>query len=504
MRSFFRLQFREFGLIKIGFNVRTIFAAVFICVVIGLIIPIPNPLFQHPYATVLESREGYLLGARIAADGQWRFPPADSLPDNYIKCLLQFEDRYFYYHPGINPFSLGRAINQNIKARKVVSGGSTITMQIARMAMGNKPRTIVQKLMEMWLSLRIELKYSKAEILSLYANNAPFGGNVVGISAASWRYYGRSLHHLSWAEVAGLAVLPNAPGLSFPGKNDERLSAKRNQILKDLLNNEAIDNMTYRLSVAEPIPIKPTPLPNISPHLVDRCVKEGLAQSTVKSTIRFNIQIIVNELVKSHHQLYKYKEINNAAALVADITTGEVIAYVGNVSENSPTDHGQQVDIINSRRSPGSLLKPILYALSMDRGLITPYELLPDIPVYFQGFAPQNFDKQFKGAVPANLALRSSLNVPFVSLLKDYGYEQFQYDLSQMGISSLDKPASHYGLSMILGGGEVTLWEITGVYASMVRNLETFVNSKGKKRYKTDDFRSLSYTLQMTIEIKYL
>lgn len=472
---------------------KSILLGLSVFILIGLLIPIPDPLFNHPFATVLESSDGQLLGAKIANDGQWRFPPLDSLPDNYTTCLLEFEDRYFYVHPGINPFSIARAIRQNIKAKRIVSGGSTITMQIARMAMGNKPRTILQKLVEMWLSLRIELKYSKDEILCLYANNAPFGGNVVGISAAAWRYYGRSPHHLSWAEVANLAVLPNAPSLVFPGKNEEKLSAKRDRVLSNLVNDSTIDLTSYRLSLAEPLPGKPQQLPTIAPHLLDRCIKDGLAQTTIKSSIRTNTQVTVNGLLSAHYSTYKFKQINNVAAIVADIELGEVLAYVGNVAIDKHVDHGQYVDIINSRRSPGSILKPILYALAIHDGLITPYQLLPDIPVYFQGFAPQNFDKQFKGAVQANEALRSSLNVPFVSLLKDYGYEKFHYDLNQLGVVSLDQPASHYGLSIILGGGEVTLWEMAGLYAGLVRNLQSYNGNKGEKRYLTNDFRPLSY-----------
>ena len=478
---------------KVGFNVKSILVGGMLICAILLLLPIPDPLFNNPYATVLESREGHLLGARIAADGQWRFPPVDSLPENYVTCLLDFEDRYFYQHPGINPFSMVRAIQQNIKAGRIESGGSTITMQIARMALGNQPRTIPQKLVEMWLALRIELKFSKEDILRLYANNAPFGGNVVGVSAAAWRYYGRPIYQLSWAEVANLAVLPNAPGLAFPGKNDALLIAKRNQILNHLANQNKMDETTYQLSLAEPFPAKPKPLPEFAPHLLDRSIKDGFAQTHVNSSIDNKLQLTVNEIVDSYNLIYKFKKIHNAAAIVANINTGEVLAYVGNINSDEPVDHGQQVDIITSRRSPGSLLKPILYALCIDRGIITPYELLPDIPVYYQGFAPQNFDKQFRGAVPANLALRSSLNVPFVSLLRDFSYEQFHYDLKQLGISSLDQPAGHYGLSIILGGGEVTLWEMTGLYASALRNLQTYNGNKGTKRYHSNDFHPLSY-----------
>lgn len=480
-------------IMKKGFWLKSALAGVVVLLLTGLLIPISNPLFDHSYATVLESSEGRLLGARIATDGQWRFPPSDSLPENYVKCLLQYEDRHFYQHFGVNPFSIVRAIRQNIKAHKIVSGGSTITMQIARMAMGNKPRTISQKLIEIWLALRIELKYSKKEILLLYANNAPFGGNVVGISAAAWRYYGRSPHHLSWAEAASLAVLPNAPGLIFPGKNEQKLFEKRNRILSALAKVSIIDQTSFHLSLDEPLPHKPKRLPNSAPHLLDRGIKDGLAQTTIKSTLNVSAQSTVNELVKAHNLIYKFKQIHNAAAIVASIKSGEVIAYVGNVATDRNANHGQQVDIINSKRSPGSLLKPILYALAIDHQLITPYKLLPDIPVFYQGFAPQNFDKQFKGAVPANQALRSSLNVPFVSLLKDFGYEKFHNEMRKLGVLSLNNPASHYGLSIILGGGEVTLWEMAGLYAGMARNLQSYNKNKGEHRYQSNDFRALNY-----------
>ncbi|MCG8306380.1 MAG: penicillin-binding protein 1C [Cytophagales bacterium] len=465
----------------------------FIIILAGLLIPLPDPLFDNPYATTLESRGGHLLGARIARDGQWRFPPSDSLPDNYTACLLEFEDKYFFRHPGFNPVSIFRAIGQNLSAGKVVSGGSTITMQVARMALGNRRRTVPRKFLELLLALRIELKYSKREILRLYADNAPFGGNVVGISAAAWRYYGRSMYELSWAESANLAVLPNAPGLVFPGTNDRALLSKRNRILSGLLKNGVIDSTTYRLSIAEPLPGKPKPLPMIAQHLLDRSIGDGHGGTRVRSTVDYNLQNTVNGIVDDYHKFFSFKQIHNAAAIVANIKTGEVEVYVGNAGSLKSADHGQQVDIINRRRSPGSLLKPLLYALSIDKSIITPWQLLEDIPVYYQGFAPQNFDKKFKGAVPANLALRSSLNVPFVSLLRDYGYEQFHYDLKKMGIASLDKPAGHYGLSVILGGAEVTLWEMAGLYASTARTLQTYHRSKGAKRYDLHDFRPLSY-----------
>lgn len=478
---------------RIGKRTKLVLAGIAALMLIGLIIPIPDPLFNKPFATTLESNEGQLLAARIADDGQWRFPPADSLPENYKTCLLIFEDKHFHRHPGINPVSIFRAIYQNLRAGRIVSGGSTITMQVARMSMGNQPRTILQKMAEIWLTIRIEIKYSKKEILNLYANNAPFGGNVVGLSAASWRYYGRSPYHLSWAEVANMVILPNAPGLMYPGKNDAILLNKRNRLLQELKTRNIIDDLTYNLSTAEPLTQKPKPLPAVALHLLDRSIKEGKREKRVLTTLDYSLQNTVNELVKSYHENLKFKQIHNAAALIADIRTGKVVAYIGNAGLFDPIDHGQEVDIITSRRSPGSLLKPFLYAMAIDDGIITPGQILPDIPVYYQGFAPKNFDKQFRGAVPANLALRSSLNVPFVSLLKDYTFEKFHYKLVKLGLKSLNQPAGHYGLSIILGGGDVTLWEMTGLYAGMARTLQSFNENKGQYRYDLSDFQPLTY-----------
>ncbi len=490
----FEIKWQELSLQKPGIKVFLLGFCLFL-ILISLIITIPDPLFQKPYATVLESREGRLLGARIASDGQWRFPPVDALPENIRTCFLQFEDQYFYIHPGINPVSIFRALKQNIQKGHIVSGGSTITMQTARMALGNRPRTIKQKLIEIWLALRIEIRYSKKEILNIYASNAPFGGNAVGISAASWRYFGRPVQELSWAEAANLVVLPNAPGLIFPGKKDEVLLEKRNRLLAKLLHKGKIDSLTYNLAVAEPLAGKPKPLPMHAMHLLDRNIKEGASEKTIKSTLNYNLQLNVNQIVNDNYLNLKFNHIYNAAALVIDIKTGQVLAYTGNAGYRDPVDHGQEVDIITSRRSPGSLLKPFLYAMAIDDGLITPKQLLPDIPIYFQGFAPRNFDKQFRGAVPAHLALRSSLNVPFVSLLREYGYEKFHFNLLRLGLSSLDQAAGHYGLSIILGGGEVTLWEVAGLYAGLARNLEYFNNKKGAERYNECAFQPLSFYL---------
>ncbi len=453
-----------------------------------LLIPLPKPLFNANYSTVLEASDGSLLGAQIASDGQWRFPPSDSIPEKFEIALLLFEDEYFYQHPGVNPISLVRALRQNFSAGKVVSGGSTITMQLIRLARNNQPRTVFQKALETLMALKLDLLYTKAEILNLYASHAPFGGNVVGLSAASWRYYGRSSSQLSWAEACALAVLPNNPSAIFPGKNELPYLQKRNQLLDKLMAKGYIDSTTCKLSKAESLPGKPLAMPALAQHLMFRAAQEGVANQIVRSSLNYDLQSRVKQLTDQHSEQLSGNEIHNAASIVIEVNTGRVLAYVGNT--NNPGDHGQNVDIITAPRSPGSVLKPVLYAAAMDEGLITPKQLLPDIPMVYKGFAPQNFDKKFHGVVHADEALSRSLNVPFVHLLKTYGYEKFHHKLTQCGISTLTNSPDHYGLSLILGGGETTLWDLTAMYASLTRVLKRY---QDEEQYYAADYHSNTY-----------
>lgn len=464
-----------------------------------LITPLPNPLFNDPYSTTLRASNGNLLSASIAHDEQWRFPPSDSIPDKFAIAIKLYEDEYFRYHPGINPVSIVRAINQNFRSGKIVSGGSTLTMQTVRMAFHNPPRTYLQKFIELFAALKLELLYSKSSILRAYANHAPFGGNIVGISAASWRYYGRSPWQLSWAETSALAVLPNNPSAIFPGKNEENFLLKRNTLLDKLANRGYLTQDELFLAKQEPLPSEIKDIPNNAYHLLHRSITEGNGGTNIITTLDEQLQLQASQKVNRYSAGWAGNQVHNAAALIIDISTGHTMAYVGN-SESSG-NHGQHVDIITSQRSPGSLLKPILYASALDESLITPKQLMPDIPIFYKGFAPQNFDKQYRGAVPADHALISSLNVPFVHLLIDYGYEKFHQKLKQMGMASLAYPASHYGLSLILGGAETSLWELTSVYAGMVRAYENFPSRPYHSGYSTTDYFPNSYIrTQQTIE----
>nr|MBX2871939.1 transglycosylase domain-containing protein [Saprospiraceae bacterium] len=390
--------------------------------VVWYIFCLPRPLFDAPTSLVLQDEKGQLLGARIAKDGQWRFPTADSLPQSFITALLEFEDRRFYRHWGVDPRSLTRALIQNVRNGEIVSGGSTLSMQVIRMARGQKRRNLWQKGIEMILATRLELRYSKDEILKIYASQAPFGGNVVGLETASWRYFGKSPALLSWAEAAVLAVLPNSPALLHPSRNMDALLAKRNRLLKRLLENNKIDRLSYDLALEEALPDRPHPLPRLAPHLLDRAYLEkeaGILQTgaRINTSLDAFLQQKVSAMVARHQQQLSGNGIHNVAALVLDVPSGQVKAYVGNVLD-AGEEHGAAVDIITAPRSTGSILKPILYALSMQEGVIFPESLIADIPTRMKGYQPENFHEQFDGAISAKRALIRSLNVPMVRLLQ--------------------------------------------------------------------------------------
>ncbi len=455
---------------------------------------LPDLLFKDPYSTVLEDKNGILLSASIAPDGQWRFPQQEFVPQKFKEAIILYEDKRFESHPGVDFISLGRATRQNIKAGRIVSGGSTLSMQVIRLSRKGKSRTMLEKVIEIILATRLELRYTKDEILALYASHAPFGGNVVGIESACWRYFGRDPDELSWSEAALLAVLPNNPSLIHLGKNRGILKEKRDRLLTRLSQAGKLDETSLDLAKAELIPQNPIPLPRYAGHLLDRASKEGYAQTKVITTLDFNLQQRTLQIIADHHERLKGNQIFNAAALVLEIKTGNVLAYVGNTQAGAANQ--ENVDVAAARRSTGSILKPFLFAAMLDEGKMLPKTLLPDIPTTINGFSPKNFSHDYDGAVPADKALIRSLNIPVVHELRDYRYEKLHELLKQVGLTTLDKPADHYGLSLILGGAEGTLWDITGAYASMARTLTNYFEHPGKSRYKINDFHCPYFTLK--------
>ena len=463
-------------------------SAVFFILLLVYYFSLPRVLFDSPYATVIESSEGELLAAKIARDGQWRFPAQDSVPEKFKKCLVYFEDEHFYHHPGFNPVAMVKAFQQNRSAGRVVRGGSTLTQQVIRLSRQNKKRTYFEKAIEIVLATRLEFRHSKEKILELYAAHAPFGGNVVGLEMASWRYFGVQSYQLSWAESATLAVLPNAPSLIYPGKNQVKLLRKRNALLLKLYHEKVIDQLTYELAVKEPLPQKPYNLPQIAPHLLQRIAKTDEGKR-IKTTVAISLQNRVNQIAQQYYNQYKQNEVHNLAIMVIDIQNRNVISYVG----NSPTDkdHDKDVDIIGAPRSTGSILKPLLFASMLDEGELLPNTLVADIPTQISGYSPQNFNLTFDGAVPAQRALSRSLNIPSVLMLQEHGVNKF-YELTQkLKLRNINQHPDHYGLSLILGGAESNLWDLCRAYANMSATINYFNQSNGK--YRSKEFAELNY-----------
>jgi penicillin-binding protein 1C len=382
------------------------------------------------------------------------------VPVRFARALVAYEDRRFYNHPGVDPAAILRAALQNAKAGRIVSGGSTISMQVARLGRPGRERELGEKAVEAFMAIRLELFRGKAGILRLYADNAPFGGNVVGIEAASFRFFGRGPESLSWAEAATLAVLPNAPSAAHPGRNRELLQAKRDRLLGILEREGAITKEDLELALAEPLPPEPYALPSLSPQLVARYA--SLSRGRVETTIDAQLQERAIEILSRRSERLAAGGVYNGACIVARVDTGEVLAYVANT-------RGYSVDCVRAERSSGSLFKPFLYAAALEAGELGPRSLLADLPTRYGSYSPENNLGDYSGAVRADEALARSLNVPFVRLLRSFGVDRFRDILASTGMSTLRRRAEDYGLTLILGGAETSLWEMAGRFAALAR-----------------------------------
>jgi len=446
-----------------------------ITILAWLVWPMGSSLDDQPTSFILFDKNEELLGARIAEDGQWRFPRMEKVPSRFSKALLQFEDKNFYSHIGVDISSVVRASYQNIKEQRVVSGASTLTMQLMRLHYPKAPRSILQKIKETAFAIRYELFYSKDHILLDYCTHAPFGGNVVGFETASWRYFDKAPEALTWAEASTLAVLPNAPGLIHPGRNRNALIAKRDRLLTQLLNNQIIDSIEYEISLAEPLISRPGQLPDLAPHLLEHVRRGNKERYT--SSLDKNLQQIIRSIIRDHQTINAQKNIQNAAVIVVDNKTQQVISYHGNTEG---IDNEKYNDMIQRPRSTGSILKPLLYALAIEDELIAPQQLAEDIPISINGFSPKNYNHQHYGAVPYDKVIAKSLNVPSVNLLREYNVDRFLLDLRSLGFTSFDNSADYYGLTLILGGGEVNLWELSQAYSYLAKSLTTYTSESSR------------------------
>lgn len=462
---------------KIIFKIILFFTIIVFIITCGIYVKFDaentEKIFEDRYSVSVLDNNGNIIGVYLNKDEQWHLKSIDKIPEKLKTAVMVFEDKNFYSHNGVDFSAVIRAVKDNIFEKRR-TGASTITMQAVKMAQP-KERSYFNKYLEIVHAFKLEKYYKKDEILKMYLNNAPYGGNIVGYKTASYMYFRKSPKELTWSEAALLAVLPNSPGLMNVEKNREKLIEKRNFLLKKLYEENFIDERQYRISLKEPVPDKRYSFPVLAPHLVRRLVNENKDKKIIKSTIDSEIQKKTEKAVKDYSEFLKLSGINNAAVLIINNKNYEVTAYAGSQDFYDFENNGQ-VDGITAKRSPGSLLKPFLYAKVIDEGIAAPQSKIPDVPLYFSNFSPQNANKKYYGMVEMRDALIKSLNIPFVELLKDYGEDKFFYFLKDI-LNFEDKNPERYGLSLILGTKEFTMEEI-GILYSGLANYGNFKNLK--------------------------
>jgi penicillin-binding protein 1C len=416
------------------------------------------------YATQVTDQKGNVIHAFLNKEDKWRlYSTVSEITPLLRKTLIFKEDQYFYYHPGVNPIAIVRAASRNIFSGRRTSGASTITMQVVRLIEPRR-RTYFNKFVEIAKAFQLELHYSKDEILQLYLNLVPYGGNIEGIKAASLLYFGKPPQLLSLSEITALTIVPNRPSSLRPGTRNDALKIARNEWLLRFEKEGLFEKNIIQDALNEPLLVRRLRAPRQAPHLSLRLMQQYPDEPVIQTTLKMQVQNQIEEQVKNYINRLKTMNIHNASVLVVNNETMEVEAYVGSADFNNPFDGGQ-VDGVRAVRSPGSTLKPLLYATAFDKGIITPKTVLNDVPGNFAGYEPENFHKHFSGAVTTEFALANSLNIPAVKVLKDIGTAALIDKLRKSGFKTIDKQAKGLGLSMILGGCGVTLEELTRLFA---------------------------------------
>ncbi|MEX5596221.1 peptidoglycan glycosyltransferase PbpC [Pseudomonas orientalis] len=426
----------------------------------------PLPLPQDDLARVVLAEDGTPLWRFADADGVWRYPVhTREVSPYYLDAVLTYEDRWFYRHPGVNPLALVRATWQNLTGARVVSGGSTLSMQVARL-LDPHSRTLQGKLRQLWRTAQLEWHLSKDEILTLYLNRAPFGGTLQGVAAASWAYLGKSPAQLTHAEAALLAVLPQAPSRLRPDRHPQRAQQARDKVLRRLAEFQVWPQSAVDEALEEPLLLAPRLEPSLAPLLARRLNRPD-SPPLIRTTVDATLQRRLEDLLLGWRA--RLPEHTSAAILVVEEETMAVRAYLGSVDINDAKRFGH-VDMINALRSPGSTLKPFLYGMALDDGLIHSESLLQDVPRRYGDYRPGNFSMGFTGAVPASTALSSSLNLPAVQLLEAYGPKRFAAQM-RIGGMPLALPAlAEPNLALILGGAGSRLEELVSGYSALARD----------------------------------
>jgi len=426
----------------------------------------PLPLPKDDLARVVLAEDGTPLWRFADANGVWRYPvQTREVSPYYLDALLTYEDRWFYQHPGVNPLALARATWQNLTGARVVSGGSTLSMQVARL-LDPHSRTFHGKLRQLWRTAQLEWHLSKEQILNLYLNRAPFGGTLQGVAAASWAYLGKSPAQLTHAEAALLAVLPQAPSRLRPDRHPQRAQQARDKVLRRLAEFQVWPQSAVDEALEEPLLLAPRLEPSLAPLLARRLNRPD-SPPLIRTTVDATLQRRLEDLLLGWRA--RLPEHTSAAILVVEEESMAVRAYLGSVDINDAKRFGH-VDMISALRSPGSTLKPFLYGMALDEGLIHSESLLQDVPRRYGDYRPGNFSMGFTGAVPASTALSSSLNLPAVQLLEAYGPKRFAAQMRIGGVPLALPALAEPNLALILGGAGSRLEDLVSGYSAFARD----------------------------------
>lgn len=430
--------------------------------------PLPD---QVEYSTIITDNKGEVVHAFLTADEKWRMKTTlEEISPLLRKTIIEKEDQYFYYHPGINPLAIGRAMVKNIFRLRRTSGASTITMQVAR-ALEPKRRTYWNKLIEVFRAFELEWKYSKEEILQLYLNLVPYGSNIEGVKSASILYFNKNPDHLSLAEITALSIIPNRPSSLVIGRNNDRIVQERNRWLKKFAKDKVFTEKEIQDALGEPLQASRKEVPKLIPHLAWRLKQQG--GDIIATNIDMNMQSRTEKLVEDYSRSLRLKNIRNAAVVIINNQTHKVVTYIGSSGFYDTLDAGQ-VNGAAAIRQPGSTLKPLLYGLCIDEGFMTPKAVITDVAVNYDGYAPENYDRQFNGYVTMEYALEHSLNIPAVKGLRMLGKDRLVQKLAACDFRQIKKDQQKLGLSMVLGGCGATLEELTGLYSAFAQEGKYF------------------------------
>ena len=463
----------------------TLFILLFIYLIKVYITYDPKKLVEEiNYSKVVLDRKGEILSVFLNSEEEFHIKYDGEVPETLKTAVINYEDKKFYSHSGVDYPRILKSFFNNMIGRKKM-GASTISMQVVKL-LEPKKRTYFNKLIEVVKAYKLESEFSKEEILKIYLNNVPYGSNIIGYSGAIKMYFNKEVKDLSYAEAALLAVLPNSPGILNLKKNNDKLEAKRNRLLKTLLDRKLIDERQYKFSLLEKFPNKIYYYEKKAPQF-SIFLKNRYPEKIIKSTLDYNLQKKLEKIVHDYSNAMKDVGINNAAVLVVNNKTKEVLAYVASQDFYDKRNNGE-IDGLQAKRSPASLLKPFLFALSIDDGLIVPDSIYPDVPIYFGNFYPKNSSNTFTGMVKIEDALIKSLNIPFVKLLSDYGVDRFYYFLENNDNYPEDR-FDKYGLSLILGTREMRPVDIAKLYMGLanygkVSNLKYTLTEDKPKEYQ--------------------